>query len=237
MEDLVQDGSEDAAMLARTAFEIQYDDGFVMVDAGMDRQVNHFFEKDGPQPFNDTLAAKVVNAVRSAKLILITHDHGDHVANVVRLNDNNIPSKTILTNEQVDALKNDPQMPEIKIPEEKSKRYIVLKFQSVLPVALGMVLIKAPGRTNGEIMVYTRLENGREFIFTGDVSWTYTGIENNKLKPASERKRVAENKDNIKVELNWLHDRLKKDNIIMLVSHDDVELPLLAARGIIHNGF
>ncbi len=233
--DLVEDGGNDAATMARTVFQVEYSGGTVMIDAGMDRQVHHFFEKDGPQPFDTSAASLVVQAIQQAKLILITHEHGDHVANVVRLSDNSIPLKTVLTRAQADALLNDPQMPEIKLDENKSTRFIITDFTSILPVAPGIVLIKAPGHTPGEIMIYTKLENGREFIFAGDVSWTYKGVEEKKMKPESESKRLGENRDDIKKELSWLNERLTKDKMQILVSHDDIMLPQLAAQGVIGN--
>jgi glyoxylase-like metal-dependent hydrolase (beta-lactamase superfamily II) len=234
--DLIDDGSDDAATMARTVFQIAYPDGYIMVDAGMDKSVHHFFEKEGPQPFDDALASKVAVAVQNAKLILITHEHGDHVAGVIRNANNTVPPKTILTKEQVNTLLTNPQMPEIKLDEARSKQYLVVDFESVLPVAPGVALIKAPGHTKGELMIYTKLQNGKEYIFTGDVSWTFKGVEEKKLKPKSERKRLDEDGDQIEKELNWLNERLTKDKMIILVSHDDVMLPQLAAQGFIHNG-
>ena len=231
--DLIEDGSNDNAVMARTAFQIQYPQGFVMVDAGMDRAVHHFFEKDGPQPFDDSAANQVAMAVQQARLILITHEHGDHIAGIIRNANNSIPPKTILTTEQVNSVVNKPQMPEIKMDQERSKEYIVVEFSSILPVAPGVVLIKAPGHTPGEIMIYTRLQNGKEYIFTGDVSWTYKGVEEKKMKPSSEQKRLGEDGPNIDKEIAWLHDRMVKDKMIILVSHDDVMLPQFAAQGLI----
>lgn len=235
--DLIEDGSEDAATMARTAFQINYADGFVMVDAGMDRAVHHFFEKESPQPFDDTLAAKVATAVQKAKLILITHEHGDHVAGVIRNANGTVPPKTILTKEQVATLINKPQMPEIKLDEERSRQYLVADFESVLPVAPGLVLLKAPGHTKGEIMVYAKLQNGKEYIFAGDVSWTFKGVEEKKQKPKSERTRVGEEGEPVEKELAWLNERLTKDKMIILVSHDDVMLPQYAAQGFVKAGF
>jgi len=235
--DVIEDGSDDACTIARTAFQIKYGQGYVMVDAGMDRAVHHFFEKDSPQPFDDAKANAVATAAQQAKLILITHEHGDHVAGVIRNANNTVPSKTILTRQQVNTLINNPHMPEIKLDETKSKEYIVTDFESVLPVAPGIVLIKAPGHTNGEIMIYTKLQNGREYIFTGDVSWCFKGIQEKKQKPKSERKRIGEDDENIGKQLTWLNDRLIKDKMIMLISHDDIMLPQYVAQGLIGNDF
>jgi glyoxylase-like metal-dependent hydrolase (beta-lactamase superfamily II) len=234
--DIVEDGSEDACTMARTAFQIEYADGFIMVDAGMDRAIHHFFEKQAPQPFDDTLAAKVATALQQAKMVVVTHEHGDHVGGVIRNANNTLPAKTVLTREQVQSLTQNPQMPEIKLDEQRSKQYLVVDFESVLPVAPGVVLIKAPGHTKGEIMVYTKLQNGKEYIFTGDVSWSFKGVQEKKLKPKSERNRIGEEAEPIEHQLAWLNERLTKDGMVILVSHDDVMLPQYAAQGAIHNG-
>lgn len=235
--DLIEGGGNEPAKMARTAFQIQYPDGWVMVDAGMDKQVQHFFEKDGPQPFDEAKADTVRRAVEGAKLILVTHEHGDHIAGVVRTAaTGSVPRKTILTQQQVNTLINDPQMPEIKLTQEQSRQYIVTDFSSILPVAPGVVLIKAPGHTKGEIMVYTKLQNGQEYLFACDVSWTYQGVQDQKPKPKSERKRVGEDEDQVEKELAWLHDLLTNEKMTILVSHDDIMLPQFAAKGLIING-
>ena len=231
--DLIDGGSEDNATMGRTAFQIEYPQGFIMVDAGMDRAVHHFFEKAGPQPFDDSAANRVALAVQQAKLIVVTHEHGDHVAGVIRNANNSVPGKTILTREQVNALINNPHMPEIKLDPNRSKEYIVVEFESVLPIAPGVVLIKAPGHTPGELMVYAKLQNGKEYIFTGDVTWTYRGVEQKKSKPASEQKRIGEDPGNLEQQLAWLNDRLVKDKMVILISHDDVMLPQFAAHGLV----
>jgi len=231
--DLIEGGSDDNATMARTAFQIEYPQGFVMVDAGMDRAVHHFFEKNGPQPFDDSAANKVALAVQQAKLILVTHEHGDHIGGAIRNANNAIPPKTILTREQVNTLINNPQTPEIKLDEKRSQDYMVVDIGSVLSVAPGVVLIKAPGHTPGELMIYTKLQNGKEYIFTGDVSWTYRGVEQNKSKPDSEQKRVGENGKLVEQQLAWLNQRLVRDKMVILVSHDDIMLPQFAAQGLI----
>jgi len=83
------------------------------------------------------------------------------------------------------------------------------------------------------LMVYAKLQNGKEYMFTGDVTWNYKGVEENKSKPESEQKRLNENADNLKKQVAWLHDRLVKDKMVILVSHDDVMLPQFVAQGLV----
>ena len=234
--DIVEDGGDDPCTMARTAFQIVFEKSYIMVDAGMDRAVHHFFEKDSPQPFDDTVASRVAAAVQNAQMILVTHEHGDHVAGVIRNASDAVAAKTMLTSEQIQTLINEPQMPEIKLDENRAKQYINVSFESVLPVAPGVVLIKAPGHTAGEIMVYTRLQHGKEYIFTGDVTWSFKGVQEKKPKPSSERKRIGEEGNLVEDQLAWLHERLNRDKMVILVSHDDIMLPQYAAQGLITPG-
>ena len=232
--DIVDGGSNDPCKMARTVFQIVYPDGWIMVDAGMNRDIHHFFEKQGPQPFDDAKAGQVVKAIQGAKLVLITHEHGDHVGNAVYGNQvSSVNFKTVLTKDQVNTLIHNPHMPEIKLDENKSKSYLVVDFDDILPVAPGVVLIKAPGHTPGEIMVYTKLQSGKEFLFIGDVSWSYQGVEQNKPKPKSEIKRINEDGDQVKKELKWVNQLMANNKITILVSHDDIMLPKYAAGGLI----
>lgn len=235
--EVVEGGGDDPCKMARTAFQIVYPDGWIMVDAGMDRAVHKFFEKQGPQPFDEAKADSVRRAVEAAKLILVTHEHGDHVAGVVRTAATGaVPRKTILTRQQVTALIEDPQMPEIALTEEKSRQYMVVDLESILPVAPGVVVIKAPGHTKGEIMIYTRLQNGQEYLFVGDVAWAYRGVAEKKQKPASERKRIGEDADAVGKQLAWINELMTKERMTVLVSHDDIMLPQFAAQGLLVGG-
>src|SRR6185503_9640267 len=64
---------------ARTAFQVMIAGGHIMIDAGMDQQVHRFFGRGVDEPYDAQAAARVERAVASAKLIAVTHEHGDHV--------------------------------------------------------------------------------------------------------------------------------------------------------------
>lgn len=72
-------------------------------------------------------------------------------------------------------------------------------------------------------------------MFTGDVSWSYVGIEEKKQKPAGQIKRIGENAQEIEYELDWLN-QLPAKGIQLLVSHDDIVQPELLKKGIIKKG-
>ncbi|QES89855.1 MBL fold metallo-hydrolase [Rhizosphaericola mali] len=232
----VDGGDEKPYIQARTAYQLIYPDGTVMIDAGMDKKVHEFFGQGKVQPYFPSANDSIQKALLQAKKIIITHEHGDHVAGVLRTKHyKELAPKTIVTVQQMHTLSTKPQMPELKIDSSQWNDFDVVDFYDILPVAPSVVLIKAPGHTPGEIMVYTKLANGKEYIFTGDVSWSYIGIEEKKQKPAGQIKRIGENAEQIGFELNWLN-QLPAKGIQLLVSHDDIVQPELLKKGIIKKG-
>ena len=166
--------------------------------------------------------------------MVVTHEHGDHVAGVIRSDwRKEIAAKTLLTREQVRTLTSSPQMPEIGLTPEAARDYIVIDYESYLPVAPGIVLIKAPGHTPGHQMVYARLDSGREYLFIGDVAWTLAGVTESKLRPAATMQRINEYAPAIMHELRWVKEVMDQEKLIVIPSHDDTLLQDLAAKQVI----
>ena len=221
---------------ARTAFQVVYPDGTVMIDSGMDLQVHKFFGRGVDEPYDAAAAQQVEQAIHAAKSIIFTHEHGDHVAGVIRspfLNE--IAPKSVLTKAQVDTLMNAPQMPEIKLTAEAAKRYIVVDYERYYPFAPGMVLMKAAGHTPGSQMIFVVLESGQEYLFAGDSAWHMDGIRLMKGKAAP---WIQEDETALAAQLVWLNglDKTEK-NLHIVVSHDDEQRKNYIADGILGGAF
>src|SRR5688572_6400745 len=80
----VKGSPAEPSIQARTAYQVVYPDGTVMIDAGMDQQVHRFFGRGVEEPYFPVEAQKVERALNSAKAIVLTHEHGDHIAGVIR---------------------------------------------------------------------------------------------------------------------------------------------------------
>src|SRR5216684_4512083 len=80
----IKGAADDPSIQARTAFQLVYPDGTVMIDSGMDLQVHKFFGRGVEEPHFQDKADQVAKALRAAKAIVMTHEHGDHVAGVIR---------------------------------------------------------------------------------------------------------------------------------------------------------
>jgi glyoxylase-like metal-dependent hydrolase (beta-lactamase superfamily II) len=234
--DVVEGGSAQPFVLARTAFQVVYPDGWMMVDAGMDKEISKLLNEGKEERFDEARAAVVREAVSKAKMIVVTNEKGDHVGGVIRTgNADSVPNKTLLTKEQVEQLEQNPGMAEIRLKEGRRKDYLMVDLVNILPVAPGIVVIKAPGFTKGETMIYARLQNGQEFLFTGDVSWSLKGIGDNKQRPDAESKSLKEDRDQVAAELAWLNTVFRDKHVTLLVSHDDATLSQLASSNTIGN--
>jgi hypothetical protein len=125
----IKSAPKDPSIQARTAYQVVYPDGTVMIDSGMDLQVHKFFGRGKEEPYFPDKEAEVNAALKRAKMIVMTHEHGDHVAGVIHTPlMAELAPKTVLTRTQIETLINAPQMPEIKLPEDQASRFIVLDY-------------------------------------------------------------------------------------------------------------
>jgi len=231
----VQGAPDEPSVQARTVFQVVFADGTVMIDSGMDEQVHRFFGRGVIEPYYPDAARQVGRALRSARAIIITHEHGDHVAGVIRTPFvAELAPKTLLTRAQIQALESDPQMPEIKITPDMASRYNVVEYEKFLPFGPGVTLIKAPGHTPGSQMVYVALESGREYLFIGDTAWHMDGVRLIKGKDAP---WIQEDQAALLAQLEWLNELYRTEkNVFIIASHDDEERKELIAKGVLGDG-
>ena len=215
-------------------FQVKYAHGWIMVDAAMDRELATAPGNTGR--FLDDQYTRMVAALRGASLIVITHEHGDHIGTVAHSAvANELAPKTMLNRQQMESLLHRPKVTFTPFDSTKAGRYIIVDYDRVLPIAPGVVLIKAPGHTPGAQVVYVKLASGREVILSGDVAWHRLGIETEKEKPDSASKQMGEDRAAIAGELAWLH-QAEQAGVSVVVSHDGEQLKTFAHQGILTDG-
>ena len=232
---VIDGGSDEPFVSARTAFQVVYPDGSVMIDAGMDEEVHRFYGFGREEPYWQDRNDRVQAALSAANLVMVTHEHGDHVAGVLRSPDrDSIAAKTILTEAQVRTLTTAPQLPEIRITEQQARDYLVVDYRLYLPVAPGVVLIKAAGHTPGHQMVYVRVAEGTEYVFMGDIGWLIENVTELRLRPPETIARIGEDPEALMSQLVWLKS-LAERSVVLVPSHDDRLLSRYVEEGLLGN--
>ncbi len=141
----VDGGDRNAVPVGFTVFQIRFPQGWLTVDAALDRS----FVPDS-KSFDDETYRSIHEALRGARLSVVTHEHHDHVAGVlISPALDQVRSHTLLTRTQVQSLMIRPNDPRIKIDSIIAARYLVVDYDPILPIAPGVVLIKAPGTPPG----------------------------------------------------------------------------------------
>lgn len=216
--------------LARTVYQLVYPKGTIMLDSGMDLETHRTFGKT-EEPYYPGNYQQVQEALRFANLIILTHYHADHVAGVIRSPDfDMLAHKVWVSRDTADLLIHKPHKSMVAIEEEKVNRFIISEFEQYLPVAPGVVLIKAPGHTPDSKMLYIRLENGQEFIHSVDSGWSMENIRKEKMKNAS---WVNENEEQLLQQYRWLnHIMGTEENITVICTHDNEQYDDFIREGI-----
>jgi len=231
---IIEGGSDDPFISARTAFQVLYPDGSVMLDSGMDEEVHRYYGFGRDEPYWQDVNDDVQVALRRAQLIIITHEHGDHIAGVIRSEHRDeLAAKTLLTKDQVRTLSEAAQIPQIRMTPEQALDYIVVDYELVLPVAPGIVLIKSPGHTPGHQMIYIRQAGGEEFLFIGDIGWSLDNVTALKTRPAATAARIKEDPQALMHQMTWIKRVMDDDGIVVVPSHDDVLLKKYVEEGLL----
>jgi glyoxylase-like metal-dependent hydrolase (beta-lactamase superfamily II) len=211
-----------------------------MVDAGVDREV----ETDTTVTIDEDRYQRVQQAVRGANLIVVTHEHHDHIAGVIHTPARDIVApKTILTRAQVNTLLRPlppkPTLgstPLIHLTPRDAARYLVIDYEQLYPVAPGVVLLKAPGHTPGSQMVYVHLASGQEVLLIGDIAWFMAGIERRLQKPRGISRVMGEDRAALQDQQNWLSGLTRRENVVVVNCHDAAWLRSLVGRGVLKDG-
>jgi glyoxylase-like metal-dependent hydrolase (beta-lactamase superfamily II) len=214
-------GGDDALVkMPRTAFQVVYPDCTVMLDAGLDQATHDSFSPDKPEPYYPDEFATLERALASARMIVLTHHHADHVGGVITsANFAALAAKTVITTEVANCLVNTPHRLHLRLSREAIAKFIVLDYPNYYPVAPGMVLIRSPGHSPDSQMVYIRLQSGGEILHSVDSAWIMDNIHELKGKAAP---WVKEDVAAVMAQLRWLQEIAQTEsNVTILVTHDD----------------
>ena len=137
--------------------------GPVVIDSGMNAEAAKAM---GMESFSPEAWTKVEQALDEASQIVITHEHADHLGGVVSLGRRDLLERVRFNPQQLPGNRWADLLawPQGDLPQPS--------INGTAPVAIapGVVVIPAASHTDGSQMVFVRLADGREFLFTGDIA-------------------------------------------------------------------
>ncbi len=164
----------DSVDIPISAYQLVYADRTVVIDSGLDEAS----AKSAGLPvksFDAESFKRLTTGLSTASLILITHEHADHVGGLLTHPDAaKLLAATRLTKEQFD---NPDRMAPVVFPDTLRAGYQPMTYDRYAAAAPGVVLIKAPGHSPGSQMIYVRRADGKEILFLGDVAWQMRNID------------------------------------------------------------
>lgn len=213
------------------AYQLVYEDRSLVIDSTLPEES---YEKMFPgAPFGAREYESIQEALLKSSLVLLTHSHTDHIEGITRSpNALTLLPKVLFTPEQLADTSPDVGMTPELLEQVQPTSYE--QYYSPMP---GVVLMKAPGHSSGDQLIYIQLQNGREFLLTGDVVWSNENITRATGRPLLFRWLVREDWEKNGNEIRALHDLAENEPIHMLVSHDGLQLEEYIRQGWIGDGF
>lgn len=230
---VIQGGDDSMVEMPRTAVQVVYPDGTVMLDSGMDQATHDSFsEPDKREPYFPAEFARLQAALNAARMIVLTHFHADHVAGVTQAdNFEALAQKTLVSRHTLELMTEKPHRPHLKLTPERAARLNAVDYGKYLAIAPGMVLIKAAGHSADHQMVFIALQSGREILHSVDAAWNFDNIRQVKGKAAP---WVKEDVPAVLGQLRWLNAvHRTENNVTILVTHDGERFAALAGDGTI----
>ncbi|MBW7859261.1 MAG: MBL fold metallo-hydrolase [Leptonema sp. (in: Bacteria)] len=176
----------------------------------------------------------LINTAHHGGQILLTHEHPDHIGGILKSKNFEALAKiTTITKEQIEAA--------TPLFDDKASidYFSPIDYSGIISPAPGVVIQKAGGHSPGSQIVYVALQDGREFLFAGDIAWDYTSIKTGVSRPLIVSLLfLHEDRQSVADQLLALQKLAETEpNLNIVVAHDANQLEELRLKNIVTGGF
>lgn len=225
--------------------QLVYPSGHVMIDAPFGAETQRDVVGDHATGFDAEQFARMQRALATAQTIFLSHLHRDHLGGLVDAEDPaGLLARTEVTPEQKAGFRRvgeveagDPST----LPFDVESFDVITRvrdFERLRQVAPGVVAVKSPGHTPGDLLFFIRTQDGRELFYVGDLVWSWRNVEEARSRPrAVSEWFLHEDTEAVADQLRALitfHDA--HPEVEILVSHDADRLEAQMARGVVRAG-
>jgi glyoxylase-like metal-dependent hydrolase (beta-lactamase superfamily II) len=207
--------------------------GYALIDAAFPE--SKLAEMGEGGTYHAPAFAEVLAAFEGARLIVVTHEHFDHLAGVSAAPaPERLAGRLRLTREQL----SNAEAAEQAALAPALRELAPLDYERSVAVAPGVVLLKAPGHTPGTQLVYVQTQDGLEYLFVGDVAWHTDQLARLHYRPRLVTDVfLGENRKAVLAQFRALHERMRESpDLLVVVSHDGDQRARLLAAGLLREG-